>query len=168
MRRDVARQEGVDRIEDHGVCHATQYAAPDFAGQRRAACSAPIIASARTAIGSAIGLDFEDFAAGQRFRHRPGVTLSQQDNVDEALDTLNGAMLHFDAHYAAATAWQRPLMVSTLTLQRLIGMASKTYGRRSAILGFDEITMNGPLFGGDTLYAESEVMDVDAAGASAR
>ena len=111
-----------------------------------------------------IGLDFEDFALGQRFRHRPGVTLSQQDNADEALDTLNGAMLHYDAHYAAATAWQRPLMVSTLTLQRLIGMASKTYGRRRAILGFDDITMNGPLFGGDTLYAESEVLDVDAAG----
>ncbi len=111
-----------------------------------------------------IGLDFEDFATGQRFRHRPGVTLSQQDNADEALDTQNGAMLHYDAHYAAATAWQRPLMVSTLTLQRLIGMASKTYGRRRAILGFDDITMNGPLFGGDTLYAESEILDVDPAG----
>ena len=111
-----------------------------------------------------IGLDFEDFSPGQRFRHRPGVTLSQQDNADEALDTLNGAMLHYDAHYAAATAWQRPLMVSTLTLQRLIGMASKTYGRRRAILGFDDIAMSGPLFGGDTLYAESEILDVDSAG----
>ena len=115
-----------------------------------------------------IGLDFEDFAPGQRFRHRPGVTLSQQDNVDEALDTLNGAMLHFDAHYAAATAWQRPLMVSTLTLQRLIGMTSKTYGRRRAIIGFDDIAMNGPLFGGDTLYAESEVLDIDAEAAVIR
>jgi itaconyl-CoA hydratase len=114
------------------------------------------------------GLDFEDFAVGQRFRHRPGVTLSQQDNADEALDTQNGAMLHYDAHYAAATAWQRPLMVSTLTLQRLVGMASKTYGRRRAILGFDDITMNGPLFGGDTLYAESEVLDVDATAAAIR
>jgi itaconyl-CoA hydratase len=114
------------------------------------------------------GLDFEDFAPGQRFRHRPGLTLSQQDNADEALDTLNGAMLHYDAHYAAATAWQRPLMVSTLTLQRLVGMASKTYGRRRAILGFDDIAMNGPLFGGDTLYSESEVLDTDAATAVVR
>ena len=73
-------------------------------------------------------------------------------------------MLHYDAHYAAATAWQRPLMVSTLTLQRLVGMTSKTYGRRRAILGFDDITMNGPLFGGDTLYAESEILDVEQAG----
>jgi itaconyl-CoA hydratase len=108
------------------------------------------------------GLDFEDFAVGQRFRHRPGVTLSQQDNVDEALDTLNGAMLHFDAHYAAGTAWQRPLMVSTLTLQRVIGMASKTYSRRTAILEFPEVVLNGPLFGGDTLYVTSEVLECDA------
>ena len=110
-----------------------------------------------------LGLDFEDFAPGQRFRHRPGVTLSQQDNADEALDTLNGAMLHFDAHYAAVTEWQRPLLVSTLTLQRLLGMASKTYGRRAAITAFDEFAMNGPLFGGDTLYAASEVLATDEA-----
>lgn len=108
-----------------------------------------------------IGLDLEDFSPGQRFRHRPGLTLSQQDNVEEALDTLNGAMLHFDAHYAGATTWQRPLMVSTLTLQRLVGMASKTYGRRRVILGFDDIAMNGPLFGGDTLYADSHVLAVE-------
>jgi len=111
-----------------------------------------------------LGLDFEDFAPGQRFRHRPGVTLSQQDNADEALDTLNGAMLHFDAHYAAATEWRRPLLVSTLTLQRLLGLASKTYGQRTAITAFDEIAMNGPLFGGDTLYANSEVLAIDAVG----
>lgn len=109
------------------------------------------------------GLAFEAFAPGQRFRHRPGLTLSQQDNVDEALDTLNGAMLHYDAHYAAGTAWQRPLMVSTLTLQRLVGMAGKTYARRSAITGFEEIVLNGPLFGGDTLYAASEVLACDPA-----
>jgi itaconyl-CoA hydratase len=114
-----------------------------------------------------LGLDFEEFAAGQRFRHRPGVTVSQQDNADEALDTLNSAMLHYDAHYAAQTTWRRPLMVSTLTIQRLVGMASKTFGRKQAILGFAEIALTGPVFGGDTLFAESEVVGVragDAAG----
>ena len=105
------------------------------------------------------GLDFEDFAPGQRFRHRPGVTLSQQDNTDEALDTLNAAMVHYDAHYAAATTWKRPLMVSTVTLQRVVGMASKTFGRRRALLGFSEILLTGPLFGGDTLYAESWIQE---------
>lgn len=111
------------------------------------------------------GLDFEEFAPGQRFRHRPGATLSQQDNADEALDTLNSAMLHYDAHYAAQTSWQRPLVVSTLTLQRVIGMASRTFGRKRAILGFAEIVLTGPVFGGDTLYAESEVKAVSDAGA---
>lgn len=107
------------------------------------------------------GLDFEDFSAGQRFRHRPGVTLSQQDNTDEALDTMNAAMLHFDAHYAAQTTWQKPLMVSTITVQRVIGMATKTFGRRKAILGIGEIKLSGPLFGGDTLFAESEILALE-------
>jgi itaconyl-CoA hydratase len=53
-------------------------------------------------------------------------------------------------------------------LQRLVGMTSKTYGRRLAILGFDDITMNGPLFGGDTLYAESDILEVDEASAAIR
>jgi len=107
------------------------------------------------------GLDFEDFSPGQRFRHRPGITLSQQDNVTEALETMNGAMLHFDAAYAAETTWKAPLMVSTVTLQRVIGMTSKTFGRRGTITGFAEIALTGPLFGGDTIYAESEIVAVE-------
>ena len=103
-------------------------------------------------------LDFEDFRPGQKFRHRPGVTLSQQDNVDESLDTMNAAMLHYDAHYASKTAWKRPLMVSTITLQRAIGMGSKTFGRRRSIIRFDRIALTKPVFGGDTLYSESEIM----------
>ena len=110
------------------------------------------------------GLDFEEFAVGQRFKHRPGVALSQQDNADEALDTLNYAMLHYDAHYAGQTAWKNPLMVSTVTLQRVIGLASRTFGRKKAITGFAEIALTGPVFGGDTLYSESEITAVREAG----
>jgi itaconyl-CoA hydratase len=106
------------------------------------------------------GLDFEEFAPGQRFRHRPGVTLSQQDNADEAQETLNYAMLHYDAHYAAQTAWKKPLMVSTITLQRVIGLASRTFGRKKAILGFSKIALTAPVFGGDTLYSDSEIVAV--------
>jgi itaconyl-CoA hydratase len=106
------------------------------------------------------GLDFEEFAVGQKFKHRPGVTLTQQDNLDEALDTLNAAMLHYDAHYAAQTTWKRPLLVSTITIQRVIGMASRTFGRKHSIASFGEIALTGPIFGGDTLYAESEIAAV--------
>ena len=105
------------------------------------------------------GLDFEDFMVGQVFKHRPGLTVSQQDNVEEALDTLNQAMLHFDACYAAKTEWQKPLVVSTLTLQRLIGLTWKTFGKKVRILGWADLTMTHPVFGGDTLYAESEIKD---------
>ena len=108
------------------------------------------------------GLDFEDFRPGQRFIHRPGVTVSQQDNLDEALDTTNSAMLHYDAHYAGQTTWGKPLMVSTITLQRAIGMAATTFGRKRCIPAFHEIAMTAPVFGGDTLYADSEVLAIDA------
>ena len=103
------------------------------------------------------GLDFEEFEVGQCFGHRPGVTVSQQDNTDESLDTFNAAMMHYDAHYAAQTVWKKPLMVSTITLQRVIGMASRTFGRKRAILGFAEIALTAPVFGGDTLSARSTV-----------
>lgn len=105
------------------------------------------------------GLDFEDFVVGQVFKHRPGLTISQQDNVEESMDTLNQAMIHFDAHYAAKTEWKLPLVVSTLTLQRLIGLTWKTFGKKIRILGWADISMTRPVFGGDTLYAESEIKE---------
>lgn len=106
------------------------------------------------------GLDFEHLQAGQRFAHRPGITLTQQDNLDEALETSNAAMIHYDDEYAARTAFARPLMVSTITLQRLVGLGSKTFGRRRRIVEFNSISLTKPVFGGDTLYAESEVLAV--------
>ena len=103
------------------------------------------------------GLSFEDLRVGLRIRHRPGIDISQQDNREEAVDLINNAHLHYDSHYAAQTEWQRPLGVSTLTVQRLIGMASRSWYCRRALLGIDSIGMTHPVFGGDTLYAESTV-----------
>jgi itaconyl-CoA hydratase len=104
------------------------------------------------------GLAFEEFAAGQAFEHRPGVTVTQQDNLEEALDTLNNAQLHYDLHYAEQTEWKLNLGVSTMTLQRLLGMTSRTFYRRRSLLGIDEIAMTHPVFGGDTLYARTHVV----------
>ena len=105
------------------------------------------------------GLDFEQFAAGQKFQHRPGLTLSQQDSRDECLDTLNQQMLHFDERFAAHTEWKKCLVDSTLTTKVVMGMTWKTFAKRTKLLGFDEITLTKPLFGGDTLYAESEILE---------
>ena len=106
------------------------------------------------------GLDFEQFEAGQIFQHSPGVTVSQQDNHDESADTLNCAHIHYDEHYAAGTEFGAPLFVSTATLQLLLGQSWKTYSRRDRILSFDDIAMLHPVAGGDTLYTESEVLEV--------
>lgn len=105
------------------------------------------------------GLTFEDFEVGQRIHHRPGLTFTQQDNKDESLDTINNAHLHYDDAYAAATEWGLPLGVSTVTLQLALGMSSRSFYRRRDILGVDEITMTRPVFGGETLYALTEVLE---------
>ena len=104
------------------------------------------------------GLWFDDLVVGLRFQHRPGLTLSQQDGRDECLDTLNQQMLHFDQQFASHTEWARCLMDSTLTTKVVIGMTWKTFATRTQLSGFDEITLTAPVFGGDTLYAESEVL----------
>src|SRR5215470_5614121 len=108
------------------------------------------------------GLSFEDLRTGLRIQHRPGADISQQDNHDDAVDLINNAQLHFDSHYAAQTEWKKPLGVSTMTVQRLLGMISRSWYRRRAILGIDSIAMTRPVFGGDTLYAESTVTKMDA------
>lgn len=108
------------------------------------------------------GLSFEDLRTGMRIRHRPGIDVSQQDNRQDAVDLINNAQLHFDSHYAAQTEWQNPLGVSTMTVQRLLGMASRTWYRRRNMRGIDSIAMTHPVFGGDTLYAESTITALDA------
>jgi len=85
------------------------------------------------------------------------MTVSQQDNAEEALDTINSAQLHYDAHYASQTEWKNCLGVSTMMLQRVMGMTSKTFHRKLGIIEFVDIAMTHPVFGGDTLYAESTI-----------
>lgn len=105
------------------------------------------------------GLDFEQFAVGQKFQHRPGLTLSQQDSRDECLDTLNQQMLHLDEQFATHTEWKKCLMDSTLTTKVVMGMTWKTFAKRIRLLGFEEISLTKPAFGGDTIYAESEILE---------
>lgn len=109
------------------------------------------------------GLFFEEFETGQRFAHRPGITVYQQDNVEEALATLNQAMIHFDEAYADQTEFKKPLIVSTITVRRAIGMAWRTFGQRHRIQGWREIRMTAPVFDGDTLYSRSEILATDDA-----
>lgn len=108
------------------------------------------------------GLWFEEFATGVRYLHRPGRTLTEADNVLFTTLTMNTQALHLDAAFSdALPPFNQRLVNSMLTLSTLVGLsvAQLTQGTIVGNLGFSEIAFPKPLFHGDTLYAESEVID---------
>jgi len=105
------------------------------------------------------GRYYEDFQVGDVYEHRPGKTVLESDNHLFTLLTLNTHPLHFDAEYAKATEFGRNLVVSTYTLALLIGMSVSDVSQKAiANLGMDEVRFTAPVFAGDTLYGESEVL----------
>jgi itaconyl-CoA hydratase len=107
------------------------------------------------------GRYFEDFAVGDVYRHPNGRTVSETDNTWFSLLTNNPHPVHSNADYASRTEFGRPLVVSTLTLAIVTGLSVDDVSRNAvANLGWDEVRMPAPVFAGDTLYAESEVLEV--------
>ncbi|CDZ77524.1 Bifunctional protein PaaZ [Legionella massiliensis] len=104
------------------------------------------------------GFYFEDFEVGQIIEHRPGRTITQNDNISFTLLTMNTAQLHFDAHYAEQTEWKKPLVNSTFTLAIITGMTVNTISKKVvANLEWDKVKLLKPIFEGDTIYAETEI-----------
>jgi itaconyl-CoA hydratase len=106
----------------------------------------------------AAGRCYEDFAAGQVIRHPLGRTVTATDNTWFTLLTVNTNPIHFDAHYSAQTEFGRPLMNSTFTLALVTGLTVADISRYAVNLGWKEVTMPAPVFEGDTIYAETEVL----------
>ncbi len=107
-----------------------------------------------------VGRYFEDFKVGDIYEHRPGRTISEADNTWFTLITMNKHPVHFDANYAAKSEFKKPLVNSALTLSIVAGMSvSDTSQKAIANLGWNDIKLTAPVFIGDTLYAESEVLD---------
>ncbi len=105
------------------------------------------------------GRHFEDFKVGDVYEHRPGRTISETDNTWFTLLTMNTHPLHFDAAYAAKTEFGRPLVNSALTLAIVAGMSVSDLSQKAiANLGWNDIRLTAPVFAGDTVYAESEVL----------
>lgn len=105
------------------------------------------------------GRYFEDFAVGDVYEHRPGKTVAEYDNHMFTLMTMNTHPIHFDHEYAAASEFKRTLVVSPYTLALLMGMSVTDLSQKAiANLGLDEVRFSAPVFVGDTLYAESEVL----------
>ena len=105
------------------------------------------------------GRYYEDFTVGEIYEHRPGRTITETDNTWFTLLTMNQHPLHFDAAYAAKSEFGRPLVNSCLTLSIVAGMSVSDVSQKAiGNLGWNDIRLVAPVFAGDTIYAESEVL----------
>ena len=101
---------------------------------------------------------FEELEVGAVYRSRFGRTVLEADNVWFTLLTLNTNPIHFDAAYAATTEWKRPLVDSTFTLALVTGLSVVDVSERAVNLGWREVTLPAPVFAGDTIRAETEIL----------
>ncbi len=105
------------------------------------------------------GRYYEDFTIGDVYEHRPGRTISETDNTWFSLLTMNQNPLHIDTDYSAKTEFGRPLVNSCLTLAILVGMSVNDVSYKTiANLGWNDVRLTAPVFAGDTIYGESEVI----------
>ena len=106
-----------------------------------------------------IGLYYEDFKVGDVYEHRPGRTITDADNIQFSLLTMNLHPMHCDANFAATSEFGKPLVNSGLTLAIVLGMTvPEISGQAVANLGWKDISLTAPVFPGDTIYAESEIL----------
>jgi itaconyl-CoA hydratase len=106
------------------------------------------------------GRFFEDFEVGDVYKHPLGRTVIAADNVWFTLLTQNTAPVHFDHHYASQTEFGKPLVDSTFTLALVTGQSVTDISQNVfANLGWDEVRLPAPVFEGDTIYSQSEVLE---------
>ncbi len=107
---------------------------------------------------------FDEFEVAMVISHPLTRTITEADNVDFTTSTLNPAPIHLDAAYAATTDFGKPLVNSLFTLGVVVGISvhELTHGTTVANLGFEKVTFPHPLFHGDTIRVESEVLAVRA------
>ena len=111
-------------------------------------------------VGGWQGRFFEDFGVGHLYRSRFGHTVTAADNALFTQLTHNTNPLHFDAEYARRTQWGQILVNSTFTLALIVGMSVPDVSENAvANLGWEEVKLTHPVFIGDTLYCETEVLD---------
>ncbi len=107
------------------------------------------------------GKHYEEFTIGDVFGHQPGRTVTESDNVFFSCLTMNPQPLHVDFHAASKAEFGKPLVNSILTLGIAVGLSvgELTLGTTVGNLGFEKVEFPKPVFHGDTIYAETEVMD---------
>jgi len=108
------------------------------------------------------GLYYDEFSVGQTFDHPIRRTITEADNVLITTLTHNPAALHLDAEYMKNTEFGKPIVNSCLTLSLMVGISVNdvTHGTTVANLGWDEVRFPKPLFHGDTIHIQSEVLEM--------
>ena len=107
------------------------------------------------------GRYLEDFKEGDIYEHRPGRTITETDNTWFTLLTMNQHPLHFAREYGEKTEFGRVLVNSCLTISLVTGMSVSDVSQKTiANLGWDKVRFTGPVFVGDTIYAESTVLSI--------
>ncbi|SMY08161.1 MaoC family dehydratase [Flavimaricola marinus] len=110
-------------------------------------------------IRETFGRYFEDFTVGDIYEHRPGRTITETDNTWFTLLTMNTHPMHFDAEFAKHSEFGKCIICSPLTVALMVGMSVTDVSQKAiANMGWTDIRMTHPLFAGDTLTAESEVL----------
>jgi len=108
-----------------------------------------------------MGKYLEDFAPGQKFKHWPGRTITEFDNTWFTLMTMNTNPLHFDAAYAQQSQHGQRLVNGLLVISIVTGMSVRDMSENCiANLEYESIRHTAPTFHGDTIYAESTVLEV--------
>lgn len=127
----------------------------------QASDTAAVNGSERNYVQGWTGRYFEDFEVGHVYRHPLGRTITRTDNIWTTLLTQNSSPIHFDAHYAAQTEFEQPLVDSTFTLALVTGQSVTDLSQHVlANLGWDKVRLPNPVFEGDTIYSESEVLSI--------
>ena len=107
------------------------------------------------------GRYLDEFTVGDVYKHWPGRTITESDDVLFAMLTMNHHPLHIDANYAKDTQFGRNVVVGNLVVDIAFGMSvPDVSGKAIANLGFEKIEFLKPTFHGDTIYAETEVLAV--------
>lgn len=102
---------------------------------------------------------YDDFEVGDVIEHRPGRTVTETDNIWQSVLNMNNHPLHIDTNYAKNTEFKKPLVSSLVTLSIIGGMStSGTSAKAIANLGWQDIVLVHPVFVGDTLYSETEII----------
>ena len=104
------------------------------------------------------GRFFEDFEVGMVLRHAIGRTVTATDNTWFSLLTCNPNPIHIDRHYAAQTEFGQPLVSSPFILALVTGLSVADVSQNAVNLGWEEVKIPAPVFEGDTIYAQTEVL----------